>query len=468
MMRRKRRRILAAWLLVAVVTTAAGIGGSAQESLITQLTIDRAIELGLEHNSQVKQAELSLQIAQLELEATKARSYLPTISLNITPPSLSTTGSTEEIKGTLGASFSFPWGVSSDLAARVDLDWNWKLGELSVPSWDITLAQKLDLGQLNNGVKELQDKERAVVNAQLSWEQAKDDVVLDVVQHFGNLLIEKMRMEQAQAALEDAQEELAEVKTQVETGLKGESALLDAQLKLLEAQIELEESTAEYAADKDEFQRVLLGTDQEYDLVSLDLPFEELLQAADDLLAQEQIPTAAIANAPGVRTAQEAVEDAEENLHTAQRDALPEVSLEAKVSESGWGIGLTIAFDLFAPDRWLNIDIAQACLQLAQEQLSAAQEQVKNTVLNQKAALRQAVQDVKRLEVEEEKWNLEETINQDKLDAGLISSKDWDDFQAEKTAFYSSVEQRKIDLIVAYLRYRNSLDLELNWEEWLG
>ncbi len=456
--------------LVLVLVLSAGIPSliaTAQSDTANGLSIDQAINQALKHSSDIKEAALSLEIAKLQLKAAQATSYVPSISLNLTPPSFSEDGFTGGVKGTLGTQVSLPWGTSSNLSANVGLGLNPEKAGLDLLSWGLSFSQQLDLSESASASSDLEEKEAALADAQWAWKEAKENVIVTVVQQFANLLSDKMAQQQAQAALKTAQDQLSKVQTQADSGQASQSDLLEAQLSLFSAQIKLQQSEQTYATDKAAFQREMLGSEQDYDPLPVDLPLAKLQSASSELLTQKVIPAEAIANASNVRSAQEAVETAKEALLSAQLDALPSLSLQANVDQDGWKIGFGVSFALFSPNRAINTTIAQTQLELAQERLSAAQESARNDILSQRSTLRTALQNVEQINLQGKKWSLEETINRSKLDAGLLSTADWDSFQADKDAFYQTVAETKLALVVAYLNYCNGIGVSVNWEDWL-
>ena len=432
-----------------------------------ELPLDEAIGLALEHHSDVRQAELELQIAQIELEAAWARSTVPSIGLQVNPPDLSTGGLAEDIQGTFGVGVSLPWGAQTNLSADLRLGWNRATGEWSNPGWGIAYAQQLDLAQLDAGSQELIAKRQAVTDAQSALGRARNTIVLDTIEAYSDLLSAKALFIQAQANLKQAEADLARMQEQVGAGIKGEASLLEAELAVLDAQIMLEQVETIYATDKETFGRVTLGIREEFELVAFALPLSLLTQAAAERVIGAEIPQAAITDAPEVQAAQQRVADAKEALRAANVDALPELSIEAGIDEAGWKVSWGVSFDLFEPDRFLEIDIAEANLDLAEVQLESAQERVRNSILNQQTALGQSLEDLGRLPLEEEKWTLEEQVMQAKREAGAISEQDWEEFLEGKQTFDLTKDERVTSLLLAYLAYRDGIGLELEWEEWL-
>lgn len=453
------------WVGIFLLIPCIGLAESNSESL--GLPLYEAVSLALEHHPDVKQAGLSLLLAELELEAAWARSTVPSIGLQVNPPDLSAGGLAEDIQGTLGVGVSLPWGTQSSLSADLKLCWNRATGEWDNPGWGIAYAQRLDLAQLDAGSEQLAAKQQAVTDAQSALEQARNTIVLDTIEAYSDLLSARALLVQAQADLKQAEADLARMQEQVEAGIKGEASLLEAELALLDAQITLEQVETTYATDKETFGRVTLGIREEFEPVAFALPLSLLTQAAAEMVIGAEIPEEAITDAPEVQAALERVADAKEALRAAQADALPELSIQAGIDEGGWKVSWGISFDLFEPDRFLEMDIAAANVDLAEVQLENAQERTRNSILNQQAALGKSLEDLERLPLEEAKWALEERVMQTKFEAGAISEQDWEEFLDRKRSFDLSKDERATSLLLAYLAYRDGLGLKLEWEEWL-
>ena len=452
------------WIAAVVVTSCVAAVQAAAD--VSELSLGEAIILALEQHCDVRQAELELQIAQLELEAAWARSTVPSIGLQVNPPDLSMGGFAEDIEGAFGVGVSLPWGAQTSLSADVKLGWNRITGEWDSPGWGITYSQRLDLAQLDAGSEELSAKQQAMADAEAALEQARNTVVRDTIEAYSDLLSTKAQLVQAQADLQQAEADLAQMEEQAEAGIKGESSLLEAKLAVLDAQITLEQVETAYATDKETFGRVTLGITEDYETVAFELPLSDITAAASALVVDNEIPEAAILDAREVQAAQGKVTDAKDTLRTARADALPELSIQAGIDEAGWKVSWGISFDLFNPDRFIEIDIAAANVDLAEAQLGNAQERVRNSILNQQTTLRRSLEDLERLPLEEEKWALEEQVMQDKREAGTVSEQDWEEFLEGKQTFNLAKDERVTSLLLAYLAYRDGLGLRLEWEEW--
>jgi len=454
-------------LIMTILTGIISVDVLAQADTANGLSMGQAIGQALEHSSTIRQAEISLEIAQLQLENAQATSYIPRISLNVIPPTLSKDGLEGEITGTVGAQLSLPLGTASNIAGNMGLALSLDEKELDIPSWKLSFSQDLDLSQTATAASDLEAKRQALTEAQLKWEKARDDVVVAVIEQFGGLLSEKMAKQQAQASLETSEKNQSDVQARFDDGRASRSELLEAQLSLLNAQIKLEQVKQQYTTDKDAFQREMLGESEDFDPLSLDLPVDKLQSQSSKLILQNAIPDEAISSTSSVRNAEQEVDSAREQLRSARLDALPAISLQASIDQQGWKIGLSASFDLFVPNRMIDISIAEAQLKLAKQRLAEARHSAENNIRNKHSLLQQALNNVEQISLQEQKWQLEKTMNESKLEAGLLSNSDWESFLADKDAFYQTVLETRLSLLVAYFNYCSSIGMNAKWEDWL-
>jgi len=453
------------WIGAVLLIPWFGSAGSLSDSL--ELTLNQAISVALEQHSDVRKGALDLQLAELELEAAWARATIPSVELQIKPPHLAFDGFSGELQGSLAFGLSLPWGTDSQLSGSLGVAWDSLNGRWQLPDWAIVFSQKLDFSRLDAGSEELETKQQAVEDEQLALEKTRNAVVLEIMEAYTNLLTEEARLDQAERDLDQAQATMTQAEELVEEGLKGETSLLEARLDVLDAQIAFDERQSSYATQKESFVRAMLGINEEVELVPLELPVERLKTAAIELLNQEDFVTTAIFQASDVQKAQRRVEEAKETLQTTRLAVLPDLRFEAGLDEQGLRVGWTIAFDLFSPDRRQAIDIAETNLALAEAQIEAARKQVKDRILNQQATLRQAINNLERLPLEQEKWMLEKKVKQAKYEAGTLSAEDWKAFQEDKEAFDVTADDRVASLLLSYLAYRDIFGMDLDWEDWL-
>ena len=424
-------------------------------------TLRWAIETGLTHHPAVRVAELNLRAAHLELEAARAQGTLPKIGLKLQPFSLSSgVGFPGSGTGDLTFALTLPTGTALSASLAPSLDYSTQAWTFS---WGLSLAQRFNPIQQDKVTANLQQKVRALDQAKVALMQAKDTVVLEVVKKFGHLIAARTALELAKEAQTQAQARLTEVEAEVAAGQASELQLLEAKLAVKQAGITRQKRSTEYNIAREGL-GVLLGIEGVYELVPPDFPVEKILAMANELLSM-RISLEAINEAAGVTKASEAVEDAEQDLNDTRAVTLPSVSLAAGWTSEGWQIGVSVNVDLFSPDHSSQLKLAQARVELAQERLRVATVEARMAILNQRASLRQVKEDFERLQLEKEKWALEETIIKKKMEADLISTDEWTDFQVKKQTFVNDLAQGAFDLVHACLAYRQTLGIKLDWEE---
>lgn len=461
-MRMKNVGALLAAVLVGLALTFAGQAGSGT----AQRTVQEAVASALAHHSEVRQAELALKLAELELKVAEAKGTIPSVDVRIALPSLSTGGFSDEVAGRVALDLPLSWGTTSAVSAGADFSWSPTTGEWGEALWTVSFSQSLDFANPVAASKDLVAKQRAVDDARAALVTTRNAVVRQTVTAYGNLLKGQAMQEQAQSGVAQAEEALKQAQELQKVGLAAESSLVQARLTLLDAQITQSERQSSYAADKAAFGRQVLGTEEDYALLSFSPPEDALSKAAAALLEQKDLVTSAVAHASRVTSAARSVEDASEAVQGARLAGLPSLSFKASASPQGWNLGVDLAFSLFSPTRSLDFRIAETKLAMAEEQLAAAREDAREGLLTQQTALRSALASLGRLPMEREKWSLDETVTKAKWEAGSLSDEDWETFLEEERAFLADADGRGIILLVAYLAYRDGLGLESDVEEW--
>jgi len=459
---RTSRRVTPVLMLLVIALTVPGMASAGQSRTISP---SEAIELAIENDSQLRQAELNLSLATLELGAAQVSAVLPAVGLAVDLPKLTAAGLGQEIGASLTASLSLPWGDGA-LTGGLGFSYNAAASELVAPTWQISLSDVLDLARPNAAAERIQSLKWAVESAKRSYTAAKADLVISTLKTYGTLLTEAKQAEWDAEAVNRLTIELDQVKDLAAQGYKGDQDVNEARLLLLDAQVQAEKSADAYATDLEAFCRTTLRIEETSQLSSIDVSMSDLLAAAGKL-REDEIPGNAISSASTVIAAQQSVTTAEDDLRQARADMLPSVTVEAALDSDEWSLGVGVSLDLFAPDRKANVEIAETNLDLAKEKLDSARETVRNEIFNLKASLLSAARAAESLSLEEEKWRLEGQVMTAKRAAGSISDTDWAQFLEEKGAFEIDAAGRATSLLVAHLTYRNALGMELNWEEWL-
>jgi len=450
-----------------VILWMAGVCALSLFAAAAPTTIADAVDLALEHHSELRQAELTLRLAELELDATLAVYTLPSLSLTVRPPEVTVDGLDGNLAATLGGSLSLPFASSSQVSGSLNLAWDVDDAAWDASGWALNYSQSLNLAQSSTVSDQVERARDAVDDAESALAAARNGVILATIEAYSGLLSDAAAIARATEALARAEDELASVQALAEEGLRGSTALSQAQLDALDARIRLETLTAAYERDLAAFARESLGVTEPIELTSFELALDVLRADAELLVAWDDPIDEAVDASSSVLAAIAGVEDAEDALAAALREVLPNVTVEAGYTSQGWVLGGSIEFDFFAPDRADQIEIARVSLQLAEEKLAAAREAALDGILRAQAALEAAVDDLDRLALETERWALEEEILAAKRASGAIAEDEWAEFLESKDAFELDALGREVTLLVAYLEYRDALGFDLDWKDWL-
>jgi len=451
------------WILALVGLLAGSVGSSGAQ--LRTITAPEAIQLAIQNDSGLRLANLNLTLARLRLEAAQNAAFLPSIGLSITPPELTSSGVTQDVGASLAASLPLPWGQGS-LKAGIGLNYNTATSEFAVPTWQLSLSDLLNMANPADSLSSIHANERAVASAERSLDAAEKELVVSTLQAYWNLLAKAKQADQNQQSVDRLQAKRDQVQELAARGYKGVQDVNEAKLLLVDAQVKAGDSATTYASDLEAFCRETLGISESCELAPLDLSLNAILTAAHELLLVE-VPDSAVTGAAAVISAQQGVDDAEAALREARGDALPSLSVDAKVNASEWKVGVGLSFNLFAPSRSVNVRIAEANLALAKERLDGAQETVRNQILDLCTSLVSAVRSGESLDLETEKWQLAEQVMTARRDAGALSDSDWAAFLEGKDGFTLDAAGRATSLLAAYLSYRSALGMEIQWEEWL-
>ncbi|MBN1859334.1 TolC family protein [Candidatus Bipolaricaulota bacterium] len=439
------------------------------------LTVENAVQEALAAHPEIAEAQLLLQVAELELDAEKAALLVPEIDMRIVPPDLTSEGLSGSLEGTVSGSLTLPIATSGVLSSSIGFLWDPDADELQWGTWAFTLSGKLDPLNLAAGVAQLQRKGDGVDDAQRTLVQIRNDVLIETIDAYASLAMEQSRVTQAEEDLAEAERAYDQAIIDREAGWIGQSELLQIRLRLFDAEIELDELSSALTERQGSFCReylgLELGNDVELslapilDAIDLDL----VLRAAEALVQEDARILAAIETFPSVVSADQAVAEAEESLNEERYGVLPTAAVSARWNETGWQIGGEISIDLVSPKRHAVIEIAEIELNLAEKRAETARTDAENNILSKRDTLAQALQTLDRLGIERQRWTLEAEIAELQHTAGLLSEDEWNDFLADQKEFFENAEMRQIDVLTGVLDFLDMLgvDLERTWEEWL-
>lgn len=433
----------------------------------TPLSLSEAIRIGLDQDPTLREAEIELEIARLELNAELSTFLLPTVNLNLSPPGLTTGGWSGAFTGSLSAGLSLPIGSSSQLSGKLNVGWDPATGSWSTDGWNVSYSQRLSVTQSATATDSIDKRREGVADAEAALAQARTDLVAEVSRSYARLLAAAASLEQAELGRAEAKQTLERTQTDFDTGLVAETTLITARIALLDSEIAYEDRAANLAESQDQFFGETLGLSAAVDLEPPSFALDSMVASAEALLVDQTAADAAVASFPAVTNAKDALASAEDTLRKGRLGIDPEITIQAGLSDKGYSLGWSAALTLFAPTWSEAVDIARLQVELAEERLRSATLQAESSIRSSQKSLQAALTDIDRLPLEQERWALEEQVMRSKLEAGSISEDDWKDFGEQLDAFQLDVNERSVTLFVALLEYRSALGFPLKWEEWL-
>ncbi len=424
-------------------------------------TLSDTLESALAAHPDVAQARYDLRKAELELAAARAKVSLPSVQLGLSPFTLAQgadfPGTTQ---GSVGLSLGLTTGTS--LSFELNPTYRWATEELSF-SWRLSLSQRYDPARPTpSEARALSEAEAKLTAAQQDLDQAREGVVLAVLQSYASLLSSQSALADNTRNLARAQDTLAAVEAEVEAGQTGELQRLEAEIALRDAEIAARKRAVSHATALEDLARTI-GVALPIELAPSGNIGPELLERTDELLAWE-VPPEVLARSRGVQSARDAVKAATERLRALQVAAWPVPSVGLSWTDTGWRVSLNLSVSLFMPDRGAQRQVAQAELDLAQDRLTSAWREAERSLAQARSTLEDAREALIIHEMQREKLALERRAAEIRRDAGLVGPADWEAFLLREERFEHEYEQRLFSLLQAYLRYRRALGLELNWE----
>lgn len=421
-----------------------------------ELSLREAVTLALSQHPDLRKAELQVALVELQFQASQAKTILPTLSLSLTP------GKGLWPEAGLSASLSLPVGTTNRLYGGIQFQpdigssWTWNLGFSLTLDFTRPMAAAESLDKLAANVEE----------SRRAFERTKNSVILSVIRGYTSLLSQQAKADQARSALDKAQENLALVEEKAKAGLASELEVLQARLSVIQAQLAWEQAWDDFHTQKRQFLQEQLGLLEDRDLLPVTLDREALVQAAQDFLQKLDLD-AAVERISEVRSAQEKLKEAHDNLEQVRLSWLPTVTVELSTGPTGLRLGWTVRVDLFAPDRTAQTKMAEVQVATAMLALETARASARQKLVREVNSVLSALKALARLPMEEERWALEEEITRRRYEAGIVSETEWREFLASKEAFLREAKERELSLLLSYLSLQAALEWPMDWEAWV-
>jgi len=275
-------------------------------------TIQECVDYALENNLTVKNQELNVSINKVNVKQSKMM-LLPSLNAN----------------GNYGTNWGRSVNPETNVVIRQQQDQGF--GSLS-SSW-----------VLFNGMQNYNTIRQSKANlsaGQYDLERSKNDIILQIVTFYTNVIFNKELFENAKSQLESTTNQMERTRKQVDAGSLPRSALLDLQSQV--ASSELNVINAENAVNFSILQLkqvMLIPANQP---LEIEIPEIELNEADMVDLNPQRVYEIAVATRPEVKSADINVESSILGVELAKGSYYPRISLNA---------GMNTSYSSFAADR---------------------------------------------------------------------------------------------------------------------
>lgn len=318
-------------------------------------SLQKCIDYALENNLQIKQSELEVETAEINLFGSKATS-LPNLNANV-GANTSTGRSIDPFTNTI-----IDRGINSQNAGL----------NASIPVFNGF--------EIRNSIKR---DEMGTLAATFDLQSVKNDVTLNVVTFYTNILFNKELLETANYRLETTQAQEDRVNKQVEIGALALTDLLQIRQQLANDELEVIRAENNLDLSKLQLQQALqIPATQNFDIESPILPEPD---AAALMESSTQVYDYALKNQPVIKAAEARKESARYGIGVAKSGYYPSISISG---------GLSTAYSSAAPARFpvlgsenitlpREVGVVEGTGQRVIQQVSVPSESRENTYLNQ-------------------------------------------------------------------------------------
>jgi len=293
------------FLLAVVLTLFIGTSVLAQQNRV--ITLEEAIELALQNNYQLKQAQNNLDLAEYRIKSEKA-DFLPNIS---TRASYSTQTGQQFVQETL----SFTDLTSTSGSASINA---------SVPIFNGF-----------NNILTLRSSESTKLSNEETLKRAKENIIFETATRFLTVLLNKQQLEDAKESLETSNKLLEQTRAQVEVGSRPNVDLFNQEATV--ANDELTITQRENALKLSRLQLVRsLQIDPlvQYEFAVPDFNPESVAASSKASQSVNKLVEQALTNRSDVKSTQFNIESLEYQLKLAKGTLLPTLSANASLSSS--------------------------------------------------------------------------------------------------------------------------------------
>lgn len=386
--------------VICALVLAVGSGvAAAQEADAPErvLSLDEAVQLALANNLNLLSTVDVVHGAQISEQVAESR-----FNFKMTPSYARGVGDQSVVDQRFGLQVSqlLPFGTTVTGSYRTDTASN-QLGNLNNSILGIGVTQPLLRGFGTRATQfELENAERNVQGAERNLELARQRLAVDVVASYYNIIRQQGLVEVAAGSLTRNRELLRASEARLEVGLASKLDVFRAELQLSQAEeaLILRQEGLELALDAFKF-NLGLGPNEQ---VSLEMVQPEYQPIAVDI---DALTETALRSRIEVREERDRIDDARRTRAISKQNLLPQLDLNMRYEQRGFGDSLTSSFDF--QDSAFNVFLStsydldrtsdNASYALAQIDLDARRRSLKLTEYNVANEVRAAARNVERV-----------------------------------------------------------------------
>ncbi len=286
-------------LTLLTLLTVIGLGTYAQEAKI--MTLQECVDLAIENNLNVQRSKLNLQNAETDLQQAKM-SRLPDLNA--------------------GAGYQLNWGRSIDPTSNQFLTQR-------INSFGLNGSTGVTLFNAFNIKNTVNQSDKQMAASQFDVEKSTNDVQLDVVTFYLNVIFNKELLENARFQLESSRNQLDRTKKMVESGalprtneLELASQVATNEVNLINAQNNLNLAILTLK------QVMLLPASENIDVIAPEVEVEQI----DASISTDQVFSNAEQSLPEIKAADLRVMSSEFGVKAAEALVYPSLSFRAGLS----------------------------------------------------------------------------------------------------------------------------------------
>lgn len=409
--------------------------------LSNSVTLEDATKMALANNEQVLSAQISLEIARLNLKRARKLFATPYVNLNLEPWQADIGGGTYQGSAELMMSGTIRFLQGTDISLSYQGAYDYEKGGYD-DFYTLELHQSLFQDQsLTPSALELYNARMGAERAYLTLEDIQKGIILSTVASFYQLqeISNSLSLSKERIAL--SREKLTETTEKRDSGLAGELGVLQAKIEFIENSEQLNQLENQLALTQDQFFHSI-GAEKDTSFVFSPIKEEKLMKKAEELLRRE-INQEIVLSQSELKLAQWTIDEKRLQFSKKEEELSPSWSLsvghtsERSISggvapaQSEAKIGVT--YNVFDGGRAkLSLQAAEISLEKAKRDFENLKETVRFSLRSEGNALGEALSQFNLWQLRKDEIKLRVESAQEQFTLGIISSQGLKEFQLQK------------------------------------